>query len=611
MKNLKLSIVFVCMLFTFTAISQTPFRSGNVVIVRVGDGANPLDFIGAAVFLDEYTQSGNFVQTISLPTSVNGSNKMFTLSGNDPTIGYLTLSGDKRFLTMYGYNSAVGTSNFDLVTATTERTIARIDFNSVINTTTGILGSDAGGTAVSAITNDGNDFWSAGQNAGLRYNTLGVSNSTLITSNFSSIIKAINIANNQLYFSTFANTVVQVGTGLPTSGPVTTSLLPGVAVNGGGSNSQSFFVDLNPGILGPDVLYLASDGTNALQKYSFDGSTWVLNGTIGTTADDYRGITGIVNGSSVTLFCTIKGGSGGTSGGELITLTDASGYNGVFSGTPISLVSAGTNTAFRGVAMAPQPLSVSLSTKAFLAGEYNSGIARHTNVTTSRVNALNTNALNQPFNVAPFNYAGTESVSAGFFSTDDGVITDIVDWVLVELHDATTPSTIIARKACFIREDGKIVDLDKVSDPLFTGIGANNYYIVIKARNHLAIRSATTVFVNGATPVLYDFTSAQAQAYQNPAVTTNAAMRNFAGAFCMWSGNANINNNVRYTGLNNDAAALLAALGGNQASVLNPSYHPADINGDGIVRYTGLNNDAAALLSSLGGNQAAVLTEHQ
>ena len=42
-----------------------------------------------------------------------------------------------------------------------------------------------------------------------------------------------------------------------------------------------------------------------------------------------------------------------------------------------------------------------------------------------------------------------------------------------------------------------------------------------------------------------------------------------------------------------------------------PSLAVADINGDGKVSYTGLGNDAAALLSSLSGNQAAVLTEHQ
>ena len=31
---------------------------------------------------------------------------------------------------------------------------------------------------------------------------------------------------------------------------------------------------------------------------------------------------------------------------------------------------------------------------------------------------------------------------------------------MVELHDASTPATIISRRAAFIREDGKIVDLD-------------------------------------------------------------------------------------------------------------------------------------------------------
>ena len=49
----------------------------------------------------------------------------------------------------------------------------------------------------------------------------------------------------------------------------------------------------------------------------------------------------------MTLFAT-------RNGSELVSLVDASGYNGTFSGTPTLLASAGTNKAFRGVAMAPE-----------------------------------------------------------------------------------------------------------------------------------------------------------------------------------------------------------------------------------------------------------------
>jgi hypothetical protein len=79
----------------------------------------------------------------------------------------------------------------------------------------------------------------------------------------------------------------------------------------------------------------------------------------------------------------------------------------------------------------------------------------------------------------------------------------------------------------------------------------------------------------------------------------------------MTGGNANSNDNIRFTGLSNDAATILAVLSSNQAAVLNSVYHVADINMDGTLRFTGLNNDAAALLAALSGNQAAVLSEQK
>ncbi len=66
--------------------------------------------------------------------------------------------------------------------------------------------------------------------------------------------------------------------------------------------------------------------------------------------------------------------------------------------------------------------------------------------------------LNQPFNVAPWNYAGGESMA---------VIpkTNVVDWVLVELRDATdavsaTSATTVARQAAFLKNNGVIVGMD-------------------------------------------------------------------------------------------------------------------------------------------------------
>jgi hypothetical protein len=248
-------------------------------------------------------------------------------------------------------------------------------------------------------------------------------------------------------------------------------------------------------------------------------------------------------------------------------------------------------------------------------------VTNHKLVTAAWANILNTYALNQPYNTTAFgNYNGTESVSAGFF-TSTGSTTDILDWVLLELRDASNPTTVIKRRAAFVRVDGKIVDLNGIDNVSFRGVANGNYYIVIRHRNHLGVRSATTRALDGAlgasSATLYDFRTGQSQAYQDPAVlalpspNNNPAMKALTGGlFAMWGGNVNGNNTVRFGGLNNDFAALVGALGGNQAAVLS-LYSPADVNMDGVVRFGGLNNDFAALVGVLGGNQAAVYTQHQ
>ena len=183
--------------------------------------------------------------------------------------------------------------------------------------------------------------------------------------------------------------------------------------------------------------------------------------------------------------------------------------------------------------------------KTWLQGAYTTTLLRHKNVTAAWDAVLNANALNQPYNVQGFGfYNGGESVPANFFTQTTASTTDILDWVLLELHDATTPATIITRRAAFIREDGRIVDLDGVSDVSFRTLPDNNYFLVIRHRNHLGIRSATvramTSTMGIQVPAVYDFSTAQSQAYQNPAITTNAAMVDLTGgAFGMLGGNAN------------------------------------------------------------------------
>jgi hypothetical protein len=144
---------------------------------------------------------------------------------------------------------------------------------------------------------------------------------------------------------------------------------------------------------------------------------------------------------------------------------------------------------------------------AFLQGPFSGG---------SMSIALNTNnfiPLLHPYDAAPWNYTGTESVAS--------IPANAVDWVLVELRKTTESSSIEERRACFILSDGSIVDLDGSSPVKFTATSTNDYYIVIRHRNHLAIMSANSVSLSSSLDGTYltgggseyDFSTAQSQAY--------------------------------------------------------------------------------------------------
>lgn len=117
--------------------------------------------------------------------------------------------------------------------------------------------------------------------------------------------------------------------------------------------------------------------------------------------------------------------------------------------------------------------------------------------------------LDQPYNQAPWNYAGSESVTS--------IPADVVDWVLVEVRDAAdaasaTSSTIAGRQAAFILNNGSVVALDGTSVLQFTATLANDPYVVVWHRNHLGILSANSLTETGGVYV-YDFSSSISQAY--------------------------------------------------------------------------------------------------
>ncbi|MBO0698761.1 MAG: cadherin domain-containing protein, partial [Zavarzinella sp.] len=330
------------------------FTPGDVVIYRTGDGTTTLGSTGNAVFLDEYSPTGTLVQSISMPTTVSGANKQLIAVGNATAEGLMTRSADGGYLLLGGYAANLGGSTglAGSSPATIPRTIGRVGADGSVDTSLALNDLPAGAGAVRGVASvDGNQVWVSTTSSGVWYAPYSPGATSTQMSTTVTTMRYVNVFNGQLYTSENSGSfrLSTVGTGLPTTSGQTVTNLPGFPTTG--SPYGFFFADLDAGVPGVDTLYYAddtnTDGVGGIWKYSLVGGTWTSNGHVGTFSDAYRGLTGTVTGTSVTLFATRKGS-------ELVSLVDSSGYNGALTAAPsAALATAGTNKAFRGVAMAP------------------------------------------------------------------------------------------------------------------------------------------------------------------------------------------------------------------------------------------------------------------
>ena len=397
------SLLAAAVLAAPSLLSAAPFTAGNLVVVRVGDGAAALTSAATATFLSEYTTSGTLVQSIALPIASGAGVNICALGGTATLEGYLSLSADSQYLVGGCYSSALGTVTPSGVLPTTApRIIFRVDASGAINTTTAISTAAASGALRSAASSNGSDLWFGSGGGGSFYTTLGATTATQLYTTLNNS-RNVQIAGGQLYGSTASGTVLRlftIGTGLPTTAGQTITQLAGIPMTGV-SPAAYYFADLSAVEPGLDTVYLTDDtgATGGIRKYSSTAGTWALNGVIDTGSTNNRGLTGSVNAGVVTLFST--------RGSTLTTVTDSAGYGVAPSTTTVSVIgTAATNTAFRGVAFVPvtvasvTPFSVT-----------NSAFA---------VQALNTLASTGTGSTLPTGFTFAETGGDTSYSADDG-----------------------------------------------------------------------------------------------------------------------------------------------------------------------------------------------
>jgi hypothetical protein len=338
------------------------FTPGNLVATVVGEtGAGALSAAASPVFLREYTPAGSLVQSILAPVSVQGANQPLTQSGTSTLEGYMNLSPDGKFLTLTGYaaHPQVTTGVALTPSATTPRLIARVDYQGNFNTSTQMNDGFTGSNIRSAVTVDGNSFWTAGAGGtgatggGVRYSTVGSSTSVQVSSGNNGNTRVANIANGRLFVSSGAGTqgVQRVGVGgLPTTSGNSNNLVATIS----GNNPSAFkFLDRDPIAPGIDVMYVASSGLFGIQKFSSsnEGDTWTARGTYNNGVL-YRDISLEVVGTDVVITAV----RGDNNNNTIVRFTDVSAWDAAIN-VPVAestiVPAVGTDVFLKGISVVP------------------------------------------------------------------------------------------------------------------------------------------------------------------------------------------------------------------------------------------------------------------
>ena len=160
----------------------------------------------------------------------------------------------------------------------------------------------------------------------------------------------------------------------------------------------------------------------------------------------------------------------------------------------------------------------------------------------------------------------------------DAYASSIADVLTVELHDATTYSTVAySVTGLELSQNGSVSSPGLAYIDLPVG-AVGSYFITIKHRNHLETTSANAV--SFLTDVTYDFTDASSKAYIDPAATFTP-MKNLNGKWVIYAGNVNssgtnpVINSTDYLQVFNNYSHNTGVYG----------YRVNDLNGDGIVDF--------------------------
>ena len=173
--------------------------------------------------------------------------------------------------------------------------------------------------------------------------------------------------------------------------------------------------------------------------------------------------------------------------------------------------------------------------------------------------------LLQPYQQAPWNYNALVAVN--------NLPADVVDWVMVEFRSASDATQVLDTQVGLLKANGDIVGVDGISPIFGQNLGsANQVYVVVKHRNHLAVMSAFPLS-KGSNGFVADLSSGLSAVYGDVSRPYAPAMElTPGGKVMMMQGDSNSDNLVNSL----DLGVIMS-------SYFSTGLNAVDINLDGVT----------------------------
>jgi hypothetical protein len=365
--SIKTGILSFLLLFLSNSNLFAQYTDGNLTVFKVTSGA-PLTNTGTAIIAEEYlpvgAAQGSPSYSVALPTT--GANKV-VVSGSATSAGGISRSENGRYILVPGYNGLVGDANSTFTTNGTVRTIDGSG-NAGAGMQASTLWFSASNNLRGATSDDGTNYWMAGNGVGIQTATPGAPATVTTISTTSTNNRYIGIFNGQLFYSTGsgANGIYKVGNGKPTTTGQTSVIQAASTSPFGFSVSPDGLTIYAFGSANTIVRFTYSGTYNPI-TFTYSGGTWstastgfTLTGATGVAVDwnNYAFSTGI-NGAKIYA-CNPT---------TLVTVND----NGTSAITTTTLRTISGNNAFRGLAFSPVRQTVILGANTPATGTLTAG----------------------------------------------------------------------------------------------------------------------------------------------------------------------------------------------------------------------------------------------